>query len=81
MLCSISWADKGVEKPWLQGWLTRVIVMPEKEPVLSIKDLRVGIEGNEILHGINLDIAPGEIHAIMGRNGSCLLYTSPSPRD
>ena len=70
MLCSVSWADKGVEKPWLQGWPTRVIVMPGKEPVLSIKDLRVGIEGNEILHGINLDIAPGEIHAIMGRNGS-----------
>ena len=44
--------------------------MSDNQPVLSIKDLHVGIEGNEILHGINLDIAPGEIHAIMGRNGA-----------
>ena len=44
--------------------------MSDNQPVLSIKDLHVGIEGNEILHGINLDIAQGEIHAIMGRNGS-----------
>ena len=44
--------------------------MSDNQPVLSIKDLHVGIEGNEILHGINLDIARGEIHAIMGRNGS-----------
>ena len=44
--------------------------MSDNQPVLSIKDLHVGIEGNEILHGINLNIARGEIHAIMGRNGS-----------
>jgi len=39
-------------------------------PLLEIKDLYAGIDGNEILKGINLKISPGEIHAIMGRNGS-----------
>ena len=38
--------------------------------LLEIKDLHAGIDGNEILKGINLKIGPGEIHAIMGRNGS-----------
>jgi Fe-S cluster assembly ATP-binding protein len=38
--------------------------------MLSIKNLRVAIEGTEILKGINLDVQAGEIHAIMGPNGS-----------
>ena len=38
--------------------------------LLEIKDLHAGINGNEILKGIDLKIEPGQIHAIMGRNGS-----------
>jgi Fe-S cluster assembly ATP-binding protein len=37
---------------------------------LVIKDLRVSVEGQEILKGLNLAINKGEIHAIMGPNGS-----------
>tara|TARA_B110000014_G_scaffold251983_1_gene229830 strand:+ start:838 stop:1593 length:756 start_codon:yes stop_codon:yes gene_type:complete len=44
--------------------------MSRKTPLLEISDLHAGIDGNEILKGINLIIGPGEIHAIMGRNGS-----------
>jgi len=38
--------------------------------MLKIKDLRVNVEGREILKGINLEVKPGEVHAIMGPNGS-----------
>ncbi len=38
--------------------------------MLEIKDLRVSIEGKEILKGINLKVNAGEVHAIMGPNGS-----------
>ena len=39
-------------------------------PMLKIRDLKAGIEGKEILKGINLDVNAGEVHAIMGPNGS-----------
>ena len=38
--------------------------------LLEIKDLHAGIEGKEILKGLNLQINKGEVHAIMGPNGS-----------
>ena len=38
--------------------------------LLSIKDLHASIGEKEILKGINLEIRPGEIHAVMGPNGA-----------
>lgn len=38
--------------------------------MLEIRNLHAGIDGKEILKGIDLDVRPGEIHAIMGPNGS-----------
>lgn len=38
--------------------------------MLEIKDLHAGINGKEILKGIDLTVNPGEIHALMGQNGA-----------
>ncbi|WJV60829.1 Fe-S cluster assembly ATPase SufC [Pectobacteriaceae bacterium CE70] len=38
--------------------------------MLSIKNLRVSVEENEIIRGLSLHVKPGEVHAIMGPNGS-----------
>jgi Fe-S cluster assembly ATP-binding protein len=38
--------------------------------LLEIKDLHVEINGKEIIHGLNLEVNEGEVHAIMGPNGT-----------
>jgi Fe-S cluster assembly ATP-binding protein len=38
--------------------------------MLKIENLRVEIDGQEILKGLDLEVGKGEIHAIMGPNGS-----------
>lgn len=40
------------------------------EQLLKVENLHAGIEGKEILKGINLTVNRGEVHAIMGPNGS-----------
>jgi len=40
------------------------------KPILEIKNLSAGVEGKQILKGVDLAIHLGEVHAIMGPNGS-----------
>ena len=40
------------------------------EILLEIKDLHAGVEGREILKGVDLTIRRGEVHAVMGPNGA-----------
>src|SRR6266581_1523196 len=39
-------------------------------PTFQIEDLRVAVEGKQILNGVDLMVNPGEVHALMGPNGS-----------
>lgn len=41
-----------------------------QQPELVVRDLRVAVEGKEILKGLNLEVRKGEVHALMGPNGS-----------
>lgn len=38
--------------------------------MLVVKDLKVEISGKEIISGLNLEVNAGEVHAIMGPNGT-----------
>ena len=38
--------------------------------MIKIENLYVSVEEKEILKGINLGVKPGELHVIMGRNGT-----------
>ena len=37
---------------------------------LTISGLRAGVEGKEILRGVDLQVSSGQVHAVMGPNGS-----------
>jgi Fe-S cluster assembly ATP-binding protein len=46
------------------------MIVDNAPTVLSVKNLTATINDTPILKGLNLEIKAGEIHAIMGRNGS-----------
>lgn len=42
----------------------------QQDPLLRIRDLHIAFGPVEVLHGIDLDIQPGVIHALIGESGS-----------
>ncbi len=40
------------------------------EPIISVRDLSVSYEGQQVLHGVNLDIQRNEILVLLGGSGS-----------
>ncbi|MGD2179646.1 Fe-S cluster assembly ATPase SufC [Lusitaniella coriacea] len=46
------------------------MIQQNSKVILSVRDLTANVEGNPLLKGVNLEVKAGEIHAIMGRNGS-----------
>ena len=38
--------------------------------LLEIKDLHVGVEDKEILHGVNMTVGEDQVHVLMGPNGT-----------
>jgi len=44
---------------------------PSSRPaLLRVEDLHVEVEGKPVLQGVTLEVPEGEVHALMGRNGS-----------
>lgn len=46
------------------------MIVENSKTILSVQELRASIDGIDILKGIDLTVKSGEIHAIMGLNGS-----------
>ena len=39
-------------------------------PLLALRGVRAGYDGIEVLHGVDLAVAPGEVLAVLGPNGA-----------
>ena len=48
------------------------------EQLLQVRNLSVSVEDKPILHGIDLEVRPGETHVLMGDRKSTRLNSSHS---
>ncbi len=51
------------------------------EYIVEMKHITKRFPGIVANDDVTIQIKKGEIFALLGENGACLLYTSPSPRD
>ena len=49
--------------------------------MLEVNNLSIQFGGLHAVDNFQLKIEKGELYGLIGPNGACLLYTSPSPRD
>ncbi|MDR2975518.1 MAG: sugar ABC transporter ATP-binding protein [Propionibacteriaceae bacterium] len=45
-------------------------MMSDQTPVVSMTDIHKSFSGVEVLHGADLEVRPGEVHALIGGNGA-----------
>ena len=50
-------------------------------PLLELREVTKSFGDKVANDRISLVVEAGRVHAVVGENGACLLYTSPSPRD
>ena len=59
--------------------------MEDNKFVLEVSDLHTTFKTDNgdvsAVNGVSFKLEPGKTLGIVGESGSCLLYTSPSPRD
>ncbi|MEV6849227.1 ATP-binding cassette domain-containing protein [Actinoplanes sp. NPDC051411] len=68
-------ADPQVQAAYLNAPTTAsdgpLTVKRKRQPVMvQVRGLRTGYHGADVLHGVNLDLRRGVVHAVLGRNGS-----------
>ena len=49
--------------------------MSDTKAILKIEDLTVSIQEKKIIDKLNIEVLPGQVHAIMGKNGSGKKYS------
>ena len=53
--------------------------MSDTKAILKIEDLTVSIQEKKILDKLNIQVLPGQVHAIMGKNGSGKVFLRAAP--
>lgn len=43
---------------------------PDARPILSARDIEKSFFGVRVLHGVSIDLYPGEVHGLVGENGA-----------
>jgi ribose transport system ATP-binding protein len=50
--------------------LTTTVDAPSETPIISVRNISKTFTGKQVLRDFNLDVAPGQVHGLVGQNGS-----------